>query len=148
MSADPLWLPDVNVLFSLAWPEAEMHAECAAWFRTASRAGWATCTLTEAGLLRPSMNPKLIPDPVTPRDVIALLDRWRATAGHRFLSTDLPITTESIPTRHVRGHRQVTDAVLLGLARQHDACLVTLDAGIQSLCPKDWAGHLRVLTGR
>jgi predicted nucleic acid-binding protein len=48
-------------------------------------------------------------------------------------------------TRHLVGHRQVTDALLLGLAIRNGAVLVTLDRTIQALAGEAFAANLLTL---
>ena len=46
-------LLDVNVLIALVLPEHEHHAAASSWFRTEGLAhGWATCAVTELGVIR------------------------------------------------------------------------------------------------
>jgi predicted nucleic acid-binding protein len=48
-------------------------------------------------------------------------------------------------TRRLVGHRQVTDALLLGLAIRNGAILVTLDRSIQALAVDAYAANLLTL---
>lgn len=140
-----LSLLDINVLFSLAWPEAEHHVRCRDWFLEVPDRVFATCLLTEAGLLRLSLNPKLVSSVQRPSAVLLLLERYRAMPGHRFLPLDAPLG-DWLPLRPLRGSKQVSDAVLLGLARRTGSRLVTLDSGLPSLCPDpSWTAHVQVL---
>lgn len=52
----------------------------------------------------------------------------RAVAGHTFLTDDVSIVDDDVPP--LAGHRQVTDAHLLALARRHGTRVVTFDAGL------------------
>jgi uncharacterized protein len=46
-------LLDVNVLVALLVPEHEHHIRSVEWFATnAIRSGWATCAITELGVIR------------------------------------------------------------------------------------------------
>jgi predicted nucleic acid-binding protein len=47
--------------------------------------------------------------------------------------------------RRLVGHRQVTDALLLGLAIRQNAILVTLDQHIRALAAMEFAANLLVL---
>jgi predicted nucleic acid-binding protein len=47
--------------------------------------------------------------------------------------------------RRLVGHRQVTDALLLGLAIRQNAILVTLDQRIRALAAMEFAANLLVL---
>jgi predicted nucleic acid-binding protein len=62
------------------------------------------------------------------RHVLAAL---READGHRFLSDDVSPVDDDVPT--IVGHRQVTDAHLLTLARRRGVGLVTFDAASVSL---------------
>jgi predicted nucleic acid-binding protein len=71
---------------------------------------------------------------VTPTEAVALLDRMRGVAQHRFLADDVPLIVGShLATERVATHRQVTDAHLLAVARRHGGRLVTLDRGVAAL---------------
>ena len=48
-------------------------------------------------------------------------------------------------TPRLHGYRQVTDALLLGLAIRNQAILVTLDRGIQALAGEAYAANLLTL---
>ena len=52
-------LLDVNALIALGWEGHERHREVATWFSRHSRAGWATCALTQAGFVRVLSQPSL-----------------------------------------------------------------------------------------
>ena len=52
-------------------------------------------------------------------------------AGHQFLSDDISFTDEDVPT--LTGHRQVTDAHLLTLARRRGVRLVTEGRDVEVL---------------
>jgi predicted nucleic acid-binding protein len=51
--------------------------------------------------------------------------------GHRFLTDDVSLSEDDVPA--INGHRQVTDAHLLTLARRRGVRLVTFDAGVVAL---------------
>jgi hypothetical protein len=55
----------------------------------------------------------------------------RAANGHRFLADDVSIVDADVP--RLSGHRQVTDAHLLTLARRRRVRLVTFDRGLVGL---------------
>ena len=109
-------LLDVNALVALAWDSHVHHAPMRAWFSRNRARGWATCPLTESGFVRVSSNPKVLPSPIAVDAARAVLTAFRSVEGHRFLSDDVSITDEDFP--RIVGHRQVTDAHLLTLARR------------------------------
>ena len=55
----------------------------------------------------------------------------RSRRSHRFLVDDVSITDPDVPA--LAGHRQVTDAHLLVLARRHRTRVLTFDAAIVAL---------------
>lgn len=124
-------LLDVNALVALAWDSHVHHAAVRAWFQAHRVEGWATCAVTESGFVRVSSNPKVLPSPIGVDDACAVLSALRAVGGHRFLPNDVSLTDHDLP--RITGHRQVTDAQLLTLARRHGVRLVTFDAGIASM---------------
>ena len=126
-------LLDVNVLIALAWPSHLHHREAHTWFSKNAVHGWVTCPLTQCAFVRISSNPKIIAEAVTPREALALLDRIVAQKHHVFWADDIAVHDKYVPDTFLVGHRQVTDAYLLGLALQHGGQLVTLDKGVLSL---------------
>ncbi len=101
------------------------------WFAQNRATGWATCPITESGFVRVSSNGKAMPSAIGVGAARAVLSALRAVDGHRFLFDDVSITDGDVPP--IVGHRQVTDAHLLALARRRGARLVTFDAGVLAL---------------
>lgn len=124
-------LLDVNALVALAWDSHIHHARIRAWFAANAARGWATCPITESGFVRVSTNPKVLPSPIGINDARRVLASLRSVDGHRFLTDDVSIVDSDVPS--IVGHRQVTDAHLLTLARRNGVPLVTFDAAIQVL---------------
>ena len=128
-------LPDVNMLIALAWPSHAHHRVAQSWFAEHALAGWATCPLTQCGFVRISANSKIIPEAVTPREALSLLGEIVKHKSHVFWPDELGLLDTHVPSGLLVGHRQVTDAYLLGLAIRRGGRLVTLDAGISALLP-------------
>lgn len=128
-------LLDVNMLIALAWPSHVHHRLAQRWFSRHHASGWATCPLTQHAFVRLSSNPKIIPEAVTPKEAMALLDSVVSMKSHQFWQDDISLLNESVPSGLLLGHRQVTDAYLLGLAIHHGGRLVTLDSGLTALIP-------------
>ncbi|MFY9824806.1 MAG: TA system VapC family ribonuclease toxin [Thermoanaerobaculia bacterium] len=129
-------LLDVNVLVALAWPVHEHHERATQWFRRNQRAGWATCPLTQSGFVRVSSNLKVTLDAKSPREAIVALRRILALPHHVFFSDDISLVrSQFVDPEKLSGHRQVTDAHLLGIALRHDGRLATLDRGVFDLVP-------------
>lgn len=124
-------LLDVNALVALAWDSHVHHARMRAWFEANRAGGWATCPITESGFVRVSANPKVLPSPIGVAAARQVLAALRAIEGHRFLDDDVSIADDDVPA--INGHRQVTDAHLLTLARRGGVRLVTFDGAIATL---------------
>ena len=126
-------LLDVNMLIALSWPSHIHHRAAHAWFSKNAAHGWATCPLTQCAFVRISSNPKIIPEAVTPNEALDLLRQIVSQEHHTFWPDDVAVLDECIPNKFLVGHRQVTDAYLLGLAIHHGGRLVTLDKGVLAL---------------
>jgi len=61
-------LLDVNVLVALFDPNHTLHEPAHRWFETERESGWATCPITENGLVRVLSNPKYPGRQTTVRD--------------------------------------------------------------------------------
>ena len=101
------------------------------WFDAVAGRPWATCPVTEAGFVRVSANAKAVGAALSPADARAVLAGLRADQGHRFLPNDVSMTDALVPA--LTGHRQVTDGLLLAVARRHGVALVTFDAALAGL---------------
>lgn len=131
-----LALLDVNVLVALGWPGHEAFAIVHRWFSRHAGAGWATCPLTQAGFVRIVSNPAFSPRAVTPREAVEALAGTVKHPGHQFWRDELTLEQALRPfAARLAGHRQVTDAYLLGLAVHHKGKLVTLDRATLALLP-------------
>ena len=127
-------LLDANILIALAWPQHVHHALAHRWFGRLGKRAWATCPITQLAFVRISSNPRVIDQAVSPRQAAQVLATIVNLPGHKFLSCDL--TVAGLPTftnATLVGHRQVTDAYLLDLARHHRGTLATLDRGVLEL---------------
>jgi uncharacterized protein len=129
-------LLDANVLIALLWRHHEFHQTAQRWFGRNARDGWATCALTQAAFVRIVSNPAFSPNAVSPAAAIALLETNLSHPQHRYWR-DNSSFLDAIRdlAQRIQGHRQVTDAYLLGLALLHKGRLVTLDRAIPALLP-------------
>ncbi len=144
-------LLDLNLLIALAWPSHVHHSLAHAWFAGHSSEGWATCPFTQCGFVRLSSNPRIIPEAASPVEALSLLQRIVQLEHHVFWPDHLDLCTASeIPVQLLVGHRQVTDAYLLGLAISKGGRLATLDRGIASLLPKNspHAGAVEIVSAK
>ena len=125
------FLLDANVLIALAWPEHEFHERVGRWFARHSKSGWATCPITQAAFVRILSNPAFSPNALSPANALRVLETNLSLPNHEFWpdSIAVPDALGAVGTR-LRGHQQITDAYLLGLALQHRGKLATMDEGI------------------
>ncbi|KAA0998525.1 PIN domain-containing protein [Paraburkholderia panacisoli] len=142
-----IYLLDVNVLIALLDPGHVQHDVAHAWFGRVGHVSWATCPLTENGVLRIIGNPKYPNTPGSPAAVAPLVAQLRAHPGHRFWSDDVSL----LDPQHVDATRllatdQVTDTYLLALARAHDGTLATFDRRLVVDAVPAGAQHLELLT--
>lgn len=107
---------------------------------------WGICPLTEAGFLRVTTNPAFRPGPRTLEQAIAVVQALKDHAGYSFWEIAESWVTLTAPfAARIVGHRQVTDAYLLGLAIKQKGVLVTFDAGIKYLAGAEFSKNLLVL---
>ena len=127
-------LLDVNVLIALAWPQHVHHAAAHRWFESNSRGAWATCAITQLAFVRISSNPRIIPEAVAPRCAHAALAQLIKLPDHVYWEVlPPPASSAALTAVPVVGHRQVTDAYLIDLARHHGGSLVTFDKAMLTL---------------
>jgi toxin-antitoxin system PIN domain toxin len=123
-------LLDVNLLVALFDPDHIHHDLAHDWFEDHHRDGWATCEVTENGFVRVLANPVYGATVTRPQDLIARLARFCSTRHHVFWADTLSLTDKIFNPSMIRGHRQVTDVYLLGLAKKRGGCLATFDRTI------------------
>lgn len=127
-------LLDVNVLVALLDEDHIHHAIATNWFRS-PRLRWAICPLTEAGFLRHAARPQT--KGASLRDAAKALERLAQEPGYSYQPLDTEWKTLTAPfADRIFGHKQITDAYLLGLAIQNNLVLVTLDRAILHLAGK------------
>jgi uncharacterized protein len=128
------YLLDTNLLIALLWPSHERHDLAVKWFARHRAKGWATCPFTEAGFVRIVSNPGFSRDAVQPLEAIHVLSANTDAGDHHFWPDELPVA-EAVAFAGVRlrGHQQLADAYLLGLAIRRGGILATLDQRMAAL---------------
>jgi toxin-antitoxin system PIN domain toxin len=122
------YLLDVNVLIALIDPAHVQHDEAHEWFGRVGNRAFATCPITENGLLRIVGHPKYPNSPGPPSAVAAALSAIRALPGHAFWPDSIsPADGAFMDASLLTSHTRVTDSYLLALARAHQGQLATLD---------------------
>ena len=124
-------LLDVNVLVALFDPAHVHHDAAHDWFADHRADGWATCAVTENGFLRVVSNPRFGPELLRPAAALDSLRKFCASPGHQFWSEEISLRDpELFDLSTGRGHQQLTDIYLLGLAKRRRGCLATFDRSI------------------
>lgn len=121
-------LLDVNVLIALVDPAHVQHDQAHDWFSRVGHEGFATCPITENGLLRIVGHPKYPNSPGSPSVVLQSLTAIRGLPGHAFWHDDVSLADAGrVHAARLSSHSQVTGSYLLALARAHGGRLASLD---------------------
>jgi uncharacterized protein len=78
------YLLDVNVLIALIDPAHIGHDAAHHWFEERGREAWATCPLTENGVIRIAGHPRYPGAPGSPAVVADIVAQLRTLPGHIF----------------------------------------------------------------
>lgn len=124
-------LLDANVLIALTIQEHEHHERATSWIATVDR--FAVCPVVEGALAR-----FLIRLGESAASATEIIKQIHQVPSCEFWPDSISYADADLD--QVRGHRQVTDAYLVSLARSKDASLATLDEALASSYPDD--GHL------
>lgn len=122
------FLLDVNVLIALIDPAHVQHDRAHDWFAAHGRHAWATCPLTENGVLRIVGHARYPNSPGTPAAVAELFAVLCTLGGHEFWPDAVSLLNrESIDASRLLDSGQVTDTYLLALASYRGGQLATFD---------------------
>ena len=130
MSEISAWLLDVNVMVALLDPSHIHHEPAHQWWAGHAGKPWATCAITENGLVRVLTRPRYPNRVETVGEAVGLLSGWKTAhrATHRWWPIDVSLTDRSLfEPEKLTGPGQVTDACLLGVARRHGGAFVSFD---------------------
>ena len=122
-------LLDVNVLIALLDRQHEHHQAALRWLEENVQHGWATCAVTENGVLRIMSQPNYAHPwqiDVVAEALVDLTD----TERHEFWPDASLLTPGVIDWSQVASAKQITDLYLLALAAQNNGRLVTFDERI------------------
>jgi uncharacterized protein len=140
------FLLDVNVLIALVDPAHLQHDQAHAWFSRVGKRSFATCPITENGLLRIVGHPKYPNSPGPPSAVASSLAAIRALAGHHFWPDKISIADDShVDAALLSSHSRVTDSYLLALARAYGGRLASLDRRLAVDAVPRGAGSLEII---
>ncbi len=140
------FLLDVNVLIALIDPAHAQHETAHDWFAAEGRFAWATCPLTENGVLRIVSNPRYPNSPGTPAAVAGIVKELCALPGYAFWADDISLlVAQGVDTNRLLDFGQVTDSYLLALARAHGGKLASFDRRLVVDAIRDGAKALHLI---
>jgi toxin-antitoxin system PIN domain toxin len=124
-------LLDVNVLIALFDADHIHHDLAHDWFADEGSKAWATCSVTENGFLRVLSNPAYHRADLRLATLVPLLRRFCAHKGHHAWNDSVSLRNrELFDVALIKGHRQLTDVYLMGLAHHMGGRLATFDQTI------------------
>lgn len=139
-------LLDINVVIALLDVDHLMHAAAQRWLTHELHAGWASCPVTQNGVLR------ILSQPAYPnhRPVAEVAERLAEACSHpshHFWSGGVClISPAGVNWAQLLGHRQVTDAYLLAVAVAEGGRFVSFDQRISvDLVPQATSDQLVVI---
>ena len=140
------FLLDVSVLIALLDPIHVHHDLVHEWFAIEGQKNWATCPLTENGVLRIVGHHTYRNFPGSVKIVAESLSELRSLPGHTFWPDDISLLdSPRIDLTRLLSASQVTDSYLLGLARAHAGQLATLDQRLIADAVYDGAKSVRLI---
>jgi uncharacterized protein len=140
----PRHLLDVNVLVALLDEEHVHHRVVTEWFETPGLQ-WVICPFTEASLLRYMTRPKI--GDMSIEEATRMLTELARQKGYHYQPISADWQTLCGPFfKRIFGHKQITDAYLLGLAVREELVLVTFDRAIVHMAGEH-GRHVLLLQG-
>ncbi len=125
-------LLDVNLLIALLDASHAFHQRAHAWWAAEQGSGWASCPLTENGVIRIMTLPAYSAvRRFTVEELVGALNGFIANSDHEFWTDELTLRDASLfATDRIHGGRQLTDLYLLALAVRRKGRLATFDQHI------------------
>ena len=141
-------LLDVNVLIALLDPLHVHHEPCHRWFAARGSAPWASCAMTQNGVLRILGNARYPNSPGTPGVVSEILQALVEHPQHQFWDSSPSLLSQShVSATALLDSAQITDTYLLALAVHHGGRLATLDRRLSIHAVKGGAEALELISG-
>jgi hypothetical protein len=124
-------LLDVNVLVALFVARHVHHEVAHDWFEDQRALGWATCPVTENGFVRLMSQPVGTSVVYRPVEAVEMLRVFCKSGHHHFWPDSVSLADARVfDPALIRGHKQITDVYLLGLAKSAGGALATFDRTI------------------
>ncbi|MHB8530682.1 MAG: TA system VapC family ribonuclease toxin [Caulobacteraceae bacterium] len=142
------YLLDVNVLIALLDPAHVGHEAAHSWFGRVGARSWATCPITENGVIRIVGHPNYPNSVGSPAMAAPIASRLRALPGHVFWNDDLSLVdSDLIDPRKIATPGQVTDTYLLALAVANHGQLATFDRRLSTMAVRGGKAGLHIIDG-
>lgn len=142
-------LLDTNVLIALFDANHIFHSRAHQWFQKGTRDAWASCPITENGLVRiVTQAAYRTREEIAPFEIMDAFRELAKSTDHEFWPDAISIMDSSLfaPDR-IHGAKQITDLYLLALAVKRAGCLATFDSKIPLNAVRGAAPtHVQVLT--
>ena len=140
------FLLDVNVLIALIDRFHVQHDRAHDWFAASGRDAWATCPLTENGVLRIVSHPRYPNSPGGPAEVVQSLKVLRALGNYEFWPDDITLfDPHRFDSERLLASGQITVTYLLGLACAREGKLATFDRHLVTDAVVNGAQSLHVI---
>ena len=141
------YLLDVNVLIALVDPRHVFHDTANGWFQREAARSWATCPITENGLVRIVGNSRYRNPVGPPSEIVRILELLRDMAGHVFWPDAISLADDRLfDPSALTTPEQITDAYLLALAVSNGGRLATLDRRLSPDAVRDGRAALHLVT--
>jgi uncharacterized protein len=125
-------LLDINVLIALLDSDHVAHERAHTWWKKHKGEGWASCPITENGVVRIMSNSAYSKtEKFSPASLIERLRTFVDETDHEFWADDVSILSDnSFHAERLVSTKQVTDVYLLAVAVKNGGSFATLDSGI------------------
>lgn len=140
------FLLDVNVLIALIDPGHVAHDAAHDWFGREGNRSWATCPLTENGVVRIVGNPRYPNSPGSPAAAAEIISAMRALDGHVFWPDEISLfNSADVDPARILTSAQVTDTYLLALAKSRGGMLATFDRRLSAAAIRNGKSALHII---
>jgi len=139
------FLLDVNVLVALLDPLHGFHDAAHDWFAASGARAFATCPLTQNGVLRVVGHPRYPNSPGGPAAVAPKLASLCGLSGHQFWPDNYSLLGGPVEASLLLTSAQVTDSYLLGLAVGHGGKLATFDRRLSPIAVRGGTRALHII---
>lgn len=142
------FLLDVNVLIALIDPAHVGHDAAHDWFEREGRHDWASCPITQNGVVRIVGHSRYPNTPGSPAEAAAIVRRVCALDGHHFWPDDVDMFGGGVlDPAEIRTSGQVTDSYLLALATARGGRLATFDRKLSTRAVRGGRAALHLISG-